>query len=87
MFYNSLKTGQNFFLQHLKNKIILNYVKFVATKKGLATNFFHPSLLLLFLATLIVSFPVKTSNNTALNPRTLEYQTSTLPLTPLDLLQ
>jgi hypothetical protein len=42
MFYNSLKTGQIFFLQHLKNKIILNYVKFVATKKGLTTNFFSP---------------------------------------------
>jgi hypothetical protein len=47
-FYNSLKTGPNFFLQHLKNKIIFNFVKFVATKKGLTTNFFHPSLLLLF---------------------------------------
>jgi hypothetical protein len=42
--YNSLKTGPNFFLQHFKNKIILNFVKFVATKKGMATNFFHPSL-------------------------------------------
>ncbi len=48
-FYNSLKTGPKFFLQHLKNKIIFNFVKFVATKKGLTTNFFHPSLLLLFL--------------------------------------
>jgi hypothetical protein len=48
-FYNSLKTGPNFFLQHLENKIIYNFVKFVATKKGLTTNFFHPSLLLLFL--------------------------------------
>jgi hypothetical protein len=37
-----LKTGQNFFLQHLKNKIIFNFVKFVATKKGLTTNFFSP---------------------------------------------
>ncbi len=25
------------------------HVKFVATKKGMTTNFFHPSLLLLFL--------------------------------------
>jgi hypothetical protein len=33
-FYNSLKTGPNFFLQHLKNKIIYNFVKFMATKKG-----------------------------------------------------
>jgi hypothetical protein len=32
-FYNSLKTGPNFFLQLLKNKIIFNFVKFVATKK------------------------------------------------------
>jgi hypothetical protein len=28
-----LKTGPNFFLQHLKNKIIFYFVKFVATKK------------------------------------------------------
>ena len=28
-----LKTGPNFFLQHLKNKIIFNFVKFVALKK------------------------------------------------------
>ncbi len=32
-FYKSLKIGTNFFLQHFKNKIILNFVKFVATKK------------------------------------------------------
>ena len=48
-FYNSLKTGPNFFLQHSKNRIIFNVVKFVATKIGLTNNFFHPSLLLLFL--------------------------------------
>jgi hypothetical protein len=48
--YNSLKTGPNFFLQHFKNKIIYNFVKSVATKKDLATNyFFHPFLLLLFM--------------------------------------
>jgi hypothetical protein len=41
-FYNSLKTGPNFLIQHLKNKIIFNFVKFVATKKGLTTNFFSP---------------------------------------------
>jgi hypothetical protein len=41
-FYYSLKTGPNFFLQHLKNKIILNFVKFVATKIGFTTNFFSP---------------------------------------------
>jgi hypothetical protein len=43
-FYNSLKTCPNFFLQHFKNKIIYNFVKFVAI-----TTKFHPSLLLLFL--------------------------------------
>ncbi len=32
-FYNSLKTGPNFVLQHLKNKIIFNFVKFVVAKK------------------------------------------------------
>ncbi len=37
-FYNSLKTGPIFFLQHFKNKIIYNFVKFVAIKKGTATN-------------------------------------------------
>ncbi len=30
-FYNSLKIGPNFFLQHLKTKIICNFVIFVAT--------------------------------------------------------
>jgi hypothetical protein len=40
--------GPNFYLQHFQNKIIFNYVKFVATKKGMTTNFFHPFLLLLF---------------------------------------
>ncbi len=48
-FFNSLKTCPNFCLQHLIYKIILNFVKFVATEKGLTTNFFLPSLLLLFL--------------------------------------
>ncbi len=37
-----MKTGPVFFLQHFKNKIIYNFVKFVATKKGLTTNFFSP---------------------------------------------
>ncbi len=41
-FFNFLKIGSNFFLWHLKNKIILNFVKFVATKKGLTTIFFSP---------------------------------------------
>jgi hypothetical protein len=39
-----LKTGPNCFLQHLKNKIIFNFVKFVAKKKGLTTNFFFTPL-------------------------------------------
>jgi hypothetical protein len=39
-FYNSLKTGQNFLLQHIKNKGIFNFMTFVATKKGMTTNFF-----------------------------------------------
>ncbi len=43
------KLAQIFFLQHFKTKIIYNFVKFVATWKGMTTNFFHPSLLLLFL--------------------------------------
>ncbi len=41
--------AQIFFIQHFKNKIIFYYVKFMATKKSMTTNFFHPSLLLLFL--------------------------------------
>ncbi len=49
MFYNSLKIGLNFFLQHFKTKIIFYFVKFVATEKGMTTIFFHPSLLWLFL--------------------------------------
>jgi hypothetical protein len=43
--YNSLKIGLKIFLRQFKNKIIFNCVIFVATKK----QFFHPSLLLLFL--------------------------------------
>jgi hypothetical protein len=41
-FYNSLKIGPNFVFQQFRNKIIFNFVKFVATKKGLTTNFFSP---------------------------------------------
>jgi hypothetical protein len=37
--YNSLKTGPNFFFS-IKKKF--NFVKFVAAKKGLTTNFFSP---------------------------------------------
>ncbi len=47
-FYNSLKMGQKIFLQHFKNSMKYNFVKFMATKKGMTTNFFRPSLLLLF---------------------------------------
>ncbi len=41
-FYNSLKICSNFFLQHFIYKIIYNFVIFVATKKGITTNFFLP---------------------------------------------
>jgi hypothetical protein len=41
-FYNSLKIGPNYFLQHVKNKIILNFVKFVTTKNGMRTKFLTP---------------------------------------------
>ncbi len=44
-----MKIGPNFFLQHFKNNIINNFVKFVATKKRFENFFFHPSLCLLFL--------------------------------------
>jgi hypothetical protein len=43
------KLSQNFFLQHIKNKIVLSFVKFVATKNGLTQKIFHRCLLLLFL--------------------------------------
>ncbi len=39
-FYNSLKTYPNFFSSTFQNKIIFNFVKFVATKKDMKTNFF-----------------------------------------------
>jgi hypothetical protein len=48
-FYNSFNTGPNFVSLAFQNKIIFSFVKFVATKKDMTTNFFHPSLLLLFL--------------------------------------
>ncbi len=48
-FNKSLKMGPNFSIHYFKNKILFNFVTFVATKKGMTTNFFHPSLLLLFL--------------------------------------
>jgi hypothetical protein len=34
-FCNYLKIGANFFLEHFKNKIIYNFVKFVVTKNGM----------------------------------------------------
>ncbi len=40
-FYNSLKIGPNFFLQHFKNKIVQFCEIFGSTKKGMTTNFFH----------------------------------------------
>ncbi len=48
-FYNSLKIGPNFFLQHFKTKIICNSVKMWLHKKLWQQFLFHPSLLLLFL--------------------------------------
>jgi hypothetical protein len=41
-FYNFLKIDPNFFHKHLKNKIIFNFVKFLAIKKRMATNFVSP---------------------------------------------
>ncbi len=41
-FNNSLKIDPNFFVQHFKHKIIYNFVKFMAIKKGMTTIFFPP---------------------------------------------
>jgi hypothetical protein len=41
-FNNSWKIGPNFYLQHIKNKIIFSFVKFVATKNGLTKKNFSP---------------------------------------------
>ncbi len=41
-FNKSLKIGPNFFVQHFKHKIIYNFVKFMAIKKGMTTIFFSP---------------------------------------------
>jgi hypothetical protein len=41
-FYNSLKTGSNFFSSAFQNKIIFNFVKILATKKDMTTNIFSP---------------------------------------------
>jgi hypothetical protein len=38
---NFLKIGPNFFV-HFKHKIIYNFVKFMAIKKGMKTIFFSP---------------------------------------------
>ncbi len=49
-FYNSLKIGPNFFLQHLKNKNNFQFCEICGYKKKVwQLIFFHPSLLLLFL--------------------------------------
>ncbi len=48
-FYNSLKTGSNFFLQHFKNKIISILWNLWLQKKLWQQICFHPSLLFLFL--------------------------------------
>ncbi len=41
-FHKSLKIEPNFFFQYFKNILILNFVKFVALKKGMTTIFFSP---------------------------------------------
>ncbi len=41
-FNNSWKIGPNFFLQHIKYKIIFSFVKFVATKNGVTKKNFSP---------------------------------------------
>ncbi len=47
-FYNSLKISPNFFLQHFKNKIIYNFVKFVATEKRFHKKIFTPPFVAVF---------------------------------------
>jgi hypothetical protein len=47
-FHNSLKIGPNFFLQHFKNKIIYNFVKYVTIKKRFETFFFIHLLFAIF---------------------------------------
>jgi hypothetical protein len=37
-----LKIDPNYFLKYFKNKIIFNFVEFVATKKRMTTNFVSP---------------------------------------------
>ncbi len=37
-----MKIGPDFFLQHFQNKIVFNFVKFMATKKGITNFFFTP---------------------------------------------
>ncbi len=44
-----MQIGPHFFLHQFKNKIVFNFVIFVATKKVGQPIFFHPSLLLPFL--------------------------------------
>ncbi len=47
-FYNSLKIGPNFFLQHFKNKIVQFCEIYYFKKKVSQQIFFHPCLSLLF---------------------------------------
>jgi hypothetical protein len=47
--YIILRKLAQIFSSVFQNKIIFNFVKFVATKKGMTKKFFHPFLLLLFL--------------------------------------
>jgi hypothetical protein len=42
-YYHSLTIGSNCFRYLFKNKIIINFVKFVATTKGKTANFFSHS--------------------------------------------
>ncbi len=43
-FYNSMYIAPKFFLHLLNNKIIFNFVIFVATKNGRTTNIFSPTM-------------------------------------------
>jgi hypothetical protein len=46
-YQNSVSIGPDFFLYLFKIRIIFNFVKFVAPKKGMTTKTFSPPLLLL----------------------------------------
>jgi hypothetical protein len=57
-FYNSLKIGPNFFLQHFKNKLIYNFVKFVVTNK-VWQHFFSPLCLVAVFGSGIGGFEIR----------------------------